>query len=374
MRKSSKIILVVLVGLGLIAPVAYVARDSATRQFFKPTDTKIQQGITQADNQVIADQLSIPWEIVFLPGGSELLVTERTGNLRLIASTSKSIPVSGVEHIGEGGLLGMALHPDFKENQWVYLYLTTRSGENLINRVERYKYDAGALSDKQTILEGIPGASFHDGGRIAFGPDNLLYITTGDAGDEQLAQDTKSLSGKILRVTDVGDTPTDNPFGNPVYSYGHRNPQGIAWDSDGRLWSSEHGRSGLKSGFDEINLIKKGSNYGWPEIEGDEMRDGMVSPALHSGSDETWAPGGLAFADGSLFFGGLRGQTLYQARLDGDKITSIKSNLTNTYGRIRASVAGQDGRLYISTSNTDGRGEAKQNDDKVISIDSTLFK
>lgn len=374
MTVKQKIVLIALSITILLSVTIYSSRDRITREFFKPTETTTQKGVANSDNQVIAQDLSIPWEIIELPDNKGVLITERAGNLKLIASESKTFPVSGVEHIGEGGLLGMALHPDFQNNQWIYLYLTTRSGGNLINRVERYEYDDGALSGKQLIIDSIPGASFHDGGRIAFGPDKYLYITTGDAGNEPAAQDTKSLSGKILRITDEGRTPADNPFGNPVYSYGHRNPQGIAWDSAGQLWSSEHGRSGIKTGFDEINLIKKGSNYGWPVIEGDATRDGMISPALHSGPDETWAPGGLAYADEGLFMGGLRGQTLYQAKIDGEKISTIKANLTDIYGRIRTTVVSSENNLYVATSNTDGRGEAKAGDDKLLKFDLRNFK
>jgi glucose/arabinose dehydrogenase len=185
-----------------------------------------------------------------------------------------------VHHAGEGGLLGMALHPRFDEHHWIYLYLTTVSDGGAENRVERYTFENDRLSDKKIIIDKIPGANYHDGGRIAFSPDGYLYITTGDAGKSNLAQATDSLAGKILRVHDDGSIPLDNPFHNAVWSYGHRNSQGLAWDDRGRLWATEHGRSGILSGFDELNLIEKGKNYGWPVIQGDESREGMERPIV----------------------------------------------------------------------------------------------
>ncbi len=212
--------------------------------------------------EVVAQDLSIPWEIVFLPSG-EMLVSERPGTLVRISKERKKYQIDGIKHVGEGGLLGMALHPEIFKNKWIYLYFTTvNKVGGLTNRVERYTFEDDQLKNKTVILKDIPGAIYHDGGRIAFGPDNLLYITTGDAEKSYLAQNKTSLAGKILRLRDDGSIPSDNPFGNAVYSYGHRNPQGIAWDNLGRLWSTEHGRSGVFSGLDEINLIEKGANYG----------------------------------------------------------------------------------------------------------------
>ncbi|KKR58957.1 MAG: Quinoprotein glucose dehydrogenase [Candidatus Curtissbacteria bacterium GW2011_GWC2_41_21] len=193
-----------------------------------------------------------------------------------------------------------------------------------------------------------------------------MYITTGDAQEPSQAQDINSLAGKILRVTDEGKTASGNPFDNLVYSYGHRNPQGLAWDKDGRLWATEHGRSGIQSGLDEINLVEPGKNYGWPTIQGDEKRQGMETPQLNSGSD-TWAPAGAVFVGDSLFFSGLRGQALYEAVIAGDDI-SFKEHFKGEFGRIRNVVLGSDGYLYITTSNRDGRGTVKTGDDKIIKI------
>jgi glucose/arabinose dehydrogenase len=289
----------------------------------------------------------------------------------------EGIPVAGVEHVGEGGLLGLALHPEYESNNWLYLYHTTRTSSGLINRVERYRFNEkdNLLEDRQIILDNIPASTNHDGGRLAFGPDNLLYITTGDAGNQNAAQDTQSLAGKILRVRDDGSVPSDNPFGNEVYSYGHRNPQGLAWDSNGQLWSTEHGPSGISSGYDELNLIQSGSNYGWPVIRGDETRDGMVRPVIHSGSDETWAPADLAIVDESVLFSGLRGQALYTAQITGQSTSARVPQLQNQFGRLRLVIPSPDGNwVYISTSNTDGRGRKQAGDDKLIRVKVSSLK
>jgi len=334
-------------------------------------DNKTNSESGESNFEIIAENLEIPWEITFLPDG-DMLVTERPGRLRRIRD-NKIYIIEGVRHIGEGGLMGLAVHPKFAENNWIYLYLTTDNEGNFINKVIRYRLANDILSDRTVIIDNIPGSSFHDGGRIAFGPDGLLYVTTGDAGNEEAAQGLDSLVGKILRVKDDGSTPEDNPFGNLIYSYGHRNSQGLAWDKEGRLWATEHGRSGALSGLDEINFIEEGKNYGWPAIQGDGSMEGMESPVIHSGT-ETWAPAGLAYLGGknSLFFGGLRGESLYQATMIDGKL-EIKRHFRRQWGRIRAVVAGPDGFIYISTSNTDGRGKVRQGDDKIIKINPDVF-
>jgi len=319
------------------------------------------------DREVVAQDLDIPWEVAFLPDG-EMLITERPGKLLKIGEDRNVIEIQGVQHVGEGGLMGLALHPDFGKNQLLYLYFTTGGQGRLTNQLERYKLVGNSLSEKKVILSGILGSSNHDGGRIAFGPDRNLYIGTGDAENPDLAQNTKSLNGKILRIKDDGSIPSDNPFGNAVYSYGHRNVQGLTWDKDGNLWATEHGRSGIQSGFDELNLIEKGKNYGWPVIQGNEQRDGMVTPIVNSGASETWAPAGAGFLNGSVFFVGLRGATLYETKLNGKTVSELKKHLKDEYGRLRAVRVGPEGLLYITTSNRDGRGIPKENDDKLIRI------
>lgn len=323
--------------------------------------------------QVIVENLDIPWEIIFLPDG-DMLITERSGNLIKIGSEKKVIKkIDGVRHMGEGGLLGLALHPDFSDNGLLYLYFTTQSGE-ITNRVERYKLQNDELSEGKIILEGIKGSVNHDGGRIAFGPDGYLYITTGDAQEPDLAQDKNSLNGKILRISDEGEIPPDNPFGNAVYSLGHRNPQGLAWDDNKTLWETEHGPSGSQTGYDEINIIRKGENYGWPEVFGDDNKAGFTPPVIQSGSKDTWAPAGLTYLNGSLFFSGLRGESFYEAKINNNNTLELTTHFSMQFGRLRAAVLGPDGFLYISTSNKDGRGRLKDGDDKIIKINPNFLR
>lgn len=336
--------------------------------------------------ETIATNLEIPWAIAFLPaspnasqGGPDvtILITERTGAIKTIRNgILDQDPLATIDEVkasGEGGLLGIAVDPEFEQNNFIYIYYTyDDSGANTKNRVVRFKLTNKILSDKTILVDAIPGASNHDGGRIAFGPDGFLYITTGDAQEPSLAQNTNSLAGKILRVTKDGKAATDNPFNNRVYSYGHRNPQGISWDENGNLWETEHGPSG---GFypnccqDEINKIIKGKNYGWPNSVGNNISTGTVGPILHSGKD-TWAPGSVLFYNGSLYFGGLKGSALYKYTIENKKLTE---HFKNEFGRIRDIVLGPDGFFYITTSNRDGRGIPSSDDDKIIRIDPSTF-
>jgi len=321
---------------------------------------------------VIAENLDTPWGLVFLPD-KNILFTERPGKVRLINTNDKLdqkpvIEIAAVKEISEGGLLGITIHPDFIHNSYVYLYYTYEgNNEKTWNKVVRMTYKNNTLSEERIIIDQIPGAPNHNGGRIKFGPDNLLYVTTGDAQNPSQAQDVESLAGKILRVTDDGQEAPGNPFNNLIYSYGHRNPQGLTWDNIGRLWSTEHGRSGALSGLDELNLIEKGANYGWPKIQGDESGNNMSTPKLHSGS-ETWAPAGAVFFKSSILFTGLRGQALYEAKIDVNNIT-LKQHFSNRFGRLRDIILGPDNMLYIMTSNLDGRGNPKPKDDKILKID-----
>ena len=317
--------------------------------------------------QVIAERLDTPWSLVFLPDGA-ILVTERPGSIRMIDPAGKLLdePIArldNVEEIGEGGLLGICLHPQFTENNFIYLYYTySATSENTFNRVSRFTLTNHSLSDEQIIVNSIPGARNHNGGRIAFGPDGYLYITTGDAAEPSLAQDTASLAGKILRVTDSGQPAPGNPFNSVVYSYGHRNPQGLAWDDNDQLWSTEHGNNTT----DELNRITVGSNYGWPTIQGDQSQNGMQSPVMHSGS-ATWAPSGLAYWQNRLFFAGLRGQALYE--FSGAN-SQLASHFSGQFGRLREAKVGPDGYLYLLTSNRDGRGVPDSQDDRLIRVQS----
>jgi len=318
--------------------------------------------------QEILTNLEVPWQILFLPNGN-ILITERPGKLVLFDSNrSTRIDVAGVKSIGEGGLLGAILHPNFSNNEFIYLYYTMQEGTDLTNRIYRYKFDGTSLREETLILQGILGSSNHDGGRIAFGPDGFLYITTGDAQNTALSQDIASLNGKVLRVTDTGSVPEDNPFVNAVYSYGHRNPQGLAWDEEEHLWLTEHGPSGADSGWDELNLIEKGKNYGWPLIKGDMIREDMVAPIINSGSNDTWAPSGAVYYEGKIFFAGLRGEALYEFNIATKNLTP---HFKNEFGRIRDVALGPDKALYIVTNNLDGRGSPGPSDDRLIRIELT---
>lgn len=324
----------------------------------------------------VATGLRIPWDVRFLPGGG-LLVTERPGRLVELApdgSVRRGADVPGVVHTGEGGLMGLALSPEFEQTRRVYLCLTTRVDGSLANRVIRYRWVDGRLSDASPVLAGMEAGPVHDGCRLEFGPDGLLYATMGDAGDGDLAQDRGSLNGKILRVAPDGSVPSDNPFGTPVYSWGHRNPQGMAWDDGGRLWATEHGPSGFRSGRDELNRIRAGANYGWPRVTGDETGADLTAPVLHSG-DDTWAPGDVAHREGSLFWGGLRGSSLYQARLPGDGGEQLEliRHFRGDFGRIRVVRVGPDGNLWLATSNRDGRGDPREGDDRIVRVDGSVF-
>ncbi|KKQ37352.1 MAG: Quinoprotein glucose dehydrogenase [Candidatus Woesebacteria bacterium GW2011_GWA1_37_7] len=321
---------------------------------------------------IFSQGLDTPWAIAFLADGN-LLVTERKGTVRLVSKDgvlqdSPVAEISSAKEIGEGGLQGITLHPDFASNGFLYLYYTYACSEgNTLNRVGRMTYKDRSLSNEQIIVDEIPGASNHDGGRIKFGPDKLLYITTGDAQNPSSAQDKGSLSGKILRVTDDGSPAQGNPFGNGVYSYGHRNPQGITWDDNGGLWETEHGPSGLETGNDEFNRIEIGKNYGWPEIRGTQTKPDMITPLIESGRSDTWAPAGLAFANGKFYFAGLRGQSLYQVTVSNGTY-NLKTYFKGEYGRLREVILGPDGMLYVTTSNRDGRGNVKPGDDKILRI------
>lgn len=316
--------------------------------------------------ETVAGNLDTPWAIAVMPD-NKILVTERSGTVSILGQNGTKIAVADVVEQGEGGLLGLALHPEYNTNKRLYIYKS--NGQN--NTVERYRLLGNKLVEQRVIVGDIPAANVHNGGEIKFGPDGKLYITTGDAATESSAQDKTSLAGKIIRINEDGSIPSDNPFGTGVWSYGHRNPQGLAWDDLQRLWSTEHGPSGQRSGFDELNLIEKGGNYGWPLVHGDEKQDGLVAPVLQSGANETWAPAGLAYAGGSLYFTGLRGQSLYRAKITGDNV-SLSSYFAGDYGRLRAiTVSGTD--LLVSTSNHDGRGTPAAQDDRILRVNTGVL-
>jgi len=323
---------------------------------------------------VIVDGLNNPWEIVFGPDG-EIYFTERDGRIWKLNESGdgkiiQTFPKSGSV---EGGTLGLALHPDFEKNKKIYVYQTNLELEFYQNKVYSFRLNEDTLTDKQIILDGIPGAPWHDGGRIKFGPDQKLYVSTGDAISPGLSQDLSSLAGKILRINPDGTIPEDNPFdSSPVFSYGHRNPQGLAWSSDGMFVSSEHGPSGEQGyGHDEINVILKGKNYGWPNIVGNSSDEKFVNPITHSGQ-LTWAPSGMIFYDsekissfnGKFLVGTLRGEHLMVVDIaDDGSLISTEKFFEGEFGRIRTAQIDPDGNLYLLTANG--------NNDKIIRISET---
>ncbi|RBW71242.1 PQQ-dependent sugar dehydrogenase [Bacillus taeanensis] len=316
---------------------------------------------------VLAQNLKIPWEIekveetFYLPerGGKIITIKGVTGKRDNVITTKEIVSE------GEGGLLGLALAPDFINSRQAYIYHTYRKNGEILNRVILAEQTEDGWQEKTELLNEIPGSMIHNGGRIAIGPDQKLYITTGDGAKPERAQQLTSLGGKILRMNLDGSIPTDNPFVNSyVYSYGHRNPQGLAWDEGGQLYASEHGPSGEfgQEAHDEINLVKPGKNYGWPLVIGDQTKEGLETPLFHSGND-TWAPAGIAYKDGALYVTELRGSKLRRFDLE----TGEQSIVLEGFGRLRAILI-SDGYAYIVTSNRDGRGSPAPEDDRLMKI------
>jgi glucose/arabinose dehydrogenase len=324
---------------------------------------------SRATIEVVARRLETPWALAFAPDG-RLFVTERPGRIRLIAGgrlQRKPVAVLKVVERGESGLMGMALDPHFEDNGFLYVcYSADIGGGRGVNRLSRLTFHDGAAAGELILLDRLPAAEMHDGCRVKFGPDGKLYFSLGDAGVAELAQRLDSLAGKILRVNSDGSVPADNPLpGSPVYSFGHRNPQGLAWDRDGRMIASEHGPTGR----DEINLIRPGANYGWPRVRGKAGDSRYVDPLIESG-DDTWAPSGIAIHGGDLFVAGLRGQQLYRMTIGRDlEVARAASLLDRTYGRLRDVVVGPEGALYVTTSNRDGyTTDIDDDDDRILKV------
>ncbi|HEX2103694.1 MAG TPA: PQQ-dependent sugar dehydrogenase [Solirubrobacteraceae bacterium] len=314
--------------------------------------------------RVIATGLQVPWGLAFLPGGDALVSERTTGRILRVPAAGgpaqEVMRVPGVDtNAGEGGLLGLAVSPTYAQDQLVYAYLTSAQD----NRVVRFRLGDAA---PHPILTGLDRNAIHDGGQIAFGPDRMLYVGTGDAGNSAVAQDPESLNGKILRLRPDGGVPPDNPFrGSPVWSVGHRNVQGLAWDGDGRLWETEFGQDAA----DEINLIRPARNYGWPRVEG----AGDTAGGRYTNPRVTWSPAdaspsGAAVAGDALYVGALRGQRLWRVPLDGARTGEPQALLDGEYGRLRTVVRAPDGALWVTTSNRDGRGTPAGEDDRIIRV------
>jgi glucose/arabinose dehydrogenase len=326
--------------------------------------------------------LDTPWEMTFAPDG-RMFVTQRSGTISVIENGNMRVWLkldSVVEEVGESGLFGIELDPDFDQNRYVYFaytYAVSKAPLKLVNKIVRYKDNSGMPVFDKVVIDGIEGNYLHNVGALEFGPDGMLYCTVGERFLPDLAQDIGSLNGKIIRMTRDGNVPTDNPFPDSyVYSLGHRNPQGIAFQpGTNYLWSTEHGPSEEQGCCrDEINLIMAGKNYGWPLIRGSEQQTGLETPVYHSGDTTTWAPTGGIFVtqgdwQGSFLFTGLRGKALYRAIFDQNdpkKIVMVERYLYNFLGRLRNVVEGPDGRIYIAVSNQDGRGDPLTIDDRIV--------
>jgi glucose/arabinose dehydrogenase len=315
----------------------------------------------------IATDLTSPWDVAFLPDGDALVSERDTGLVKRIDESGDvevvgEIPAS--EPSSEGGLLGLAVHPEYPRQPYLYAYYSTTTD----NRIVRLPYPpGGSLGPERVLIDGIPSSEIHNGGRIAFGPDGMLYAATGDGSNGEVAQDRSSLGGKILRLTPAGEPAPGNPFGDsPVWSYGHRNVQGLAWDEDGRLYASEFGQDT----WDELNLIEPGNNYGWPEVEGASgAGDQYTDPLVEWRPDEA-SPSGVAYADGAVWMVGLNGQRLWRIVVEQGRVVGNPTDFfSGDYGRLREVEMAPDGSLWLVTSNTDGRGDPGAGDDRILRLE-----
>ena len=312
----------------------------------------------------MATGLNVPWGVGFLPDGSALVTERDTGDVKRIAvdgTVSTVGSVDGVAAGGEAGLLGLAVSPDYSTDHTIFVYYTTEND----NRIASLRIDDGQIAAQRVILDGLPSNSTHNGGRLTFGPDGYLYVGTGDAQQRENAQDLGYLGGKILRLRPDGSGAPGNPFPQAplVYSYGHRNVQGLAFDDQGRLWASEFGQNT----WDELNLIQAGGNYGWPDVEGTSNDSRFVAPQrVWSTADAS--PSGIAVAGGSVWMAGLRGQRLWQIPLTGTGTGEPVAHFTGEYGRLRTVILAPDGSLWLTTSNTDGRGDPRDGDDRILRL------
>ena len=369
----------VLVALGLLvaacagdepepesAPTTSPAPTSApaTSEPSTPTPTRTpttEPGpVVPAEFEDVATGFDVPWGLAFLPDGSALLSERDSARILRVSDTGQVTEVgtvAGVSPVGEGGLLGIAVAPDSADS--VYAYFTATDD----NRVVRMPYQNGALGDAEIIIDGIPRAGNHNGGRITFGPDGMLYIGTGDASEAGRAQDRDSVAGKILRLNPDGTVPADNPFdGSPVFSYGHRNVQGLAFDDDGNLWASEFGQNT----WDELNLIQAGQNYGWPLVEGVGNDDRFVDPVAQWSTGEA-SPSGIAYVRDTIFMAALRGERLWQIPVRDGTAGTPADFAVGEYGRLRHAEAAPDGSLWVLTSNT-FRGDPREGDDRILRV------
>jgi len=312
--------------------------------------------------RTVADGLQTPWGLTFLPDGTAL-VGERDTTRVLAVRGDQVREVGAVDAAsprGEAGLLGLAASPTYDRDRLVYAYVSTASD----NRVVRFRYDGRRLGTVQPVLTGIPNGFIHDGGRLLFADDGTLFVSTGETGEPPLAQDPASLGGKILRITTDGQPAPDNPDpGSPVWTLGHRNVQGLAYDGQGRLWATEFGQDT----WDELNLIERSRNYGWPFVEGRGDDDRFRNPFVTWRTDDA-SPSGLAFARGSLWAGALNGERLWEVPVTASGTGKPRGWFVGDYGRLRTVVRAPNGNLWVTTSNRDGRGDPAPQDDRILEL------
>lgn len=369
MEKERRLVIAGVAAVVVAAIATYLATPSQTTLPIPEPGSGSGANSTGPGVRVLARNLDVPWAIDVAADG-RIFFTERTGKIRIIDAEGKLLEEPAVfinvEQRGESGLLGLVLHPDFADNHLLYVYHTYSNGSTILNKVLMLTERDNKIIESRVIIDGIPGADLHDGGRIKFGPDGKLYVSTGDAKQPELAQNTRSLAGKILRVNPDGSIPEDNPFGgSPVYSYGHRNIQGLAWHPVTKeLYASEHG----PEGDDEINLIKPRANYGWPV----EQCDATLFEKPVVCFDPAIAPAGMAIASSDrlgyqndALVATLRAQHLRLVDLE----SGAGANVLTGFGRIRDVVEAPDGSLYVATSNTDGRAIPGDEDDKILRVD-----
>jgi len=317
--------------------------------------------------RTITTGLDVPWGMAVLPGGKALLLTQRNSGkvTRVDIASGRKVAVGRLPSVntmssgGEAGALGVALSPHFATDRRVYFDYSTSVDNRIAWAVYRRGHKLGRL---HVVLKGIPHGTIHNGGRIAFGPDGMLYVGTGETGNQSLSQNKKSLGGKVLRLRPSGRAAPGNPFHNRVWTYGHRNVEGLAFDPAGRLWASEFGENEL----DELNLIRKGHDYGWPATQGKTSNPKYTSPVAQWGTSDD-SPSGIAWADGAIWMAALRGERLWRIPLNGAKLAAQpKAFLTGRFGRLRSVVAINAHTLVVATSNRDGRGSPSSADDRLI--------
>jgi glucose/arabinose dehydrogenase len=352
------VVLAVAVLLVGVTGGTWAVADTTPAAETAPVAAQAAGGFDFSRPEVVATGLEVPWGMAFLPDGSALVAERnraRIMRLRPGAEPVEAARVAGVVPSGEAGLLGIAVSPTFSTDNLVYAYYTASSD----NRIVRFRLDNPG--SQQAVLTGLPKADIHDGGRIAFGPDGNLYAGVGDAAQTGNAQNPNSLGGKILRMRPDGSVPPGNPSGTRVYSMGHRNVQGLAWDAQGRLFATEFGQNT----FDEVNAIVPGGNYGWPIVEGRGNDPRFINPIVVWSTAEA-SPSGAAIANGTLFAAALRGTRLWLVPLNGASAGTPTDELRGTFGRLRTVALGPDGFLWVTTSNRDGRGSPAANDDRVL--------